>query len=85
MRAYDGSEDDPFDEADGDAAECVVALSELSKLSGRLTRLEAKELAHRHAGRLDSLAYDLAYVEGLADALAIMQGREPSRPDPVAR
>lgn len=56
---------------------------ELADMLRRRARLEAKELAHRHAGRLDDLAYDLAYVEGLADSLAILQGREPSRPDPV--
>ena len=60
---------------------------ELDDLLQRLARLEAKRAAHAaQLTRVESWPelYE-AYLDGLADALAIMQGREPSRPDPVAR
>ena len=59
---------------------------ELDDMLRRLARLEAKVAAE--SGRNHDpqpWAVEPSYLDGLADALAIMQGREPSRPDPVAR
>jgi hypothetical protein len=58
----------------------------------RLSRLEAKVEAHRadrDVKQIEMTVWQLegyaAYLDGLSDALAIMQGREPRRPDPVPR
>lgn len=94
--ALDAIEDNGCDCGVDEEGSCLACLCEaaLKDAWARLARLEAKVEAHglpdpeqqrrMEHGDWTGVENAAGYHSGLADALAIMQGREPSQPDPVA-
>ena len=79
--------DDPFDRCDDEDEEAEVALGELGTLEKRIKAIEEKVLYHaaeltRPFCCVDCSDRARAYLAGLSDAAAMLQGREPSRPTP---